>query len=409
MAASMGDCEELKSLLNWGDAPVWPKPVAPQVIVEVPVDGDTLDHGITNGSLDVQQQASAGVVEEGAGDEPAAPSAESFLEGVTPFGDTALHVLAKSGMSPLYLAVVLGDYLMATILHEKDNQLSYSGQDGQNVLHVSVLKDIEMTETLLGWNKELAKKQCDNGSTPLHLHLCRTDVLVPILLEANLSAAYQPNSSGSFPIHIAASSDRLKAVMCFLLRCPECVNLCDTMGRTFLHVAVENRSWKIVSYACRTPSLASILNTQDSDGNTALHLAVQVGDLRIVCSLLREQQVDLEIPNNSGRTPRHLAWHRIPRGIFFHWNPQVTIFQSLCYAGARHGCYGASLLDERTESKLDSDRECQMIKDSTQTLGIGSVLIATVAFGANFALPGGYRADDHPNGGTPTLGWNVCL
>jgi hypothetical protein len=44
-----------------------------------------------------------------------------------------------------------------------------------------------------------------------------------------------------------------------------------------------------------------------------------------------------------------------------------------------------------------------MIKDSTQTLGIGSVLIATVAFGANFALPGGYRADDHPNGGTPTL------
>jgi ankyrin repeat protein len=177
----------------------------------------------------------------------------------------------------------------------------------------------EMTETLLGWNKELAKKQCDNGSTPLHLHLCRTDVMVPILLEANLSAAYQPNRSGSFPIHIAASSDRLKAVKCFLQRCPECVNLCDTMGRTFLHVAVENRSWKIVSYACRTPSLASILNTQDNNGNTALHLAVQVGDLRMVCSLLREQQVDLDIPNNSGRTPRHLAWHRIPHGIGFHW------------------------------------------------------------------------------------------
>jgi hypothetical protein len=44
-----------------------------------------------------------------------------------------------------------------------------------------------------------------------------------------------------------------------------------------------------------------------------------------------------------------------------------------------------------------------VIKGSTHALGIGSVLIATVAFGANFALPGGYRADDHPNGGTPTL------
>ena len=94
MAASMGDCEALKTLLNWGDAPVWPKAVSPQIIVEVPVDGDALDLSITNGSLDAQHQASTGAVKEGAGDQP---SAESLLEGVTPLGDTALHVLAKSG------------------------------------------------------------------------------------------------------------------------------------------------------------------------------------------------------------------------------------------------------------------------------------------------------------------------
>lgn len=44
-----------------------------------------------------------------------------------------------------------------------------------------------------------------------------------------------------------------------------------------------------------------------------------------------------------------------------------------------------------------------MVKDMTQNLCIGSVLIATVTFGASFAMPGGYRADDHTNGGTPTL------
>lgn len=510
MAATMGDCNALKNLLNWGDAPVWPKPVAPQVAIEVPVDGDTLDDlTITNGSLDVRQQAAAGVVEEGAGDQPAALSAESLLEGVTPLGDTALHVLAKSGyssrenfvdsvyvvynkakhlldkpnklgstplhcaaqagscemvycllelakgeeggiervksvlrkqnmrgetalhdairvrsnsivilllmedsqlarvpsegMSPLYLAVVLGQFYTAIVLHEKDNQLSYSGPDGENVLHVSVLQSIVMSEILLGWNKKLAKKQCDNGSTPLHLHLSRADFMVPILLEYDLSVAYQPNGSGSFPIHIAASKDRLKAVISLLKKCPDCVQLCDTMGQTFLHVAVENRSYNIVSYTCTTPSLASILNTQDNDGNTVLHLAVQLGDLRMVCSLLREQQIDLHIPNNSGRTPQDLAWWMIPQGLFFDWNPQVIIHQSLHYAGARYGCYGAGLLDEWTKSKLDDDRQSEMIKDSTQTLGIGSVLIATVAFGATFALPGGYRADDHPNGGTPTL------
>ncbi|KAF6992937.1 hypothetical protein CFC21_009891 [Triticum aestivum] len=36
-------------------------------------------------------------------------------------------------------------------------------------------------------------------------------------------------------------------------------------------------------------------------------------------------------------------------------------------------------------------------------IGIGSVLIATVAFGATFAVPGGFVADDQTNRGTPTL------
>jgi hypothetical protein len=47
--------------------------------------------------------------------------------------------------------------------------------------------------------------------------------------------------------------------------------------------------------------------------------------------------------------------------------------------------------------------ELKKLKDLTESGSIASVLIASVAFGATFALPGGYRADDHTNGGTPTL------
>nr|XP_051228759.1 protein ACCELERATED CELL DEATH 6-like isoform X1 [Lolium perenne] len=317
--------------------------------------------------------------------------------------DSQLARIPSEGMSPLYLAVMLQEFYIAIILHDKDNQLSYSGPDGQNVLHVSVLKSREMSELVLSWNKELAKKQCDNGSTPLHSHLSRADFMVQILLESELSAAYQPNGSGSFPIHIAASKGRLEAVTILLKMCPDCVQLCDIMGRTFLHVAVENRRYNVVSYACRTPSVAPILNTQDNNGNTILHLAVQAGDLSMVCSLLRELQVQLSIPNNSGRTPLDVAWYTTRRGISYHGNPQVIIRKSLGFAGATYGCYGASLLDEQAIFQPDNDRQSEEMKDSTQTLGIGSVLIATVAFGATFALPGGYRADDHPNGGTPML------
>ena len=48
-------------------------------------------------------------------------------------------------------------------------------------------------------------------------------------------------------------------------------------------------------------------------------------------------------------------------------------------------------------------KELEMLKDSTQSQTTGSVLIATVTFGAMFALPGGYRADTSKKGGTPTL------
>jgi hypothetical protein len=51
----------------------------------------------------------------------------------------------------------------------------------------------------------------------------------------------------------------------------------------------------------------------------------------------------------------------------------------------------------------DESKKMEVLKDSTGPLCIGSVLIATVTFGATFAAPGGYIADDHNNGGTPIL------
>jgi hypothetical protein len=53
--------------------------------------------------------------------------------------------------------------------------------------------------------------------------------------------------------------------------------------------------------------------------------------------------------------------------------------------------------------KHDESKEMEAVKDSTGALCIGSVLIATVTFGVTFAVPGGYIADDHNNGGTPVL------
>lgn len=84
-------------------------------------------------------------------------------------------------------------------------------------------------------------------------------------------------------------------------------------------------------------------------------------------------------------------------------NPRIRVYKLLQDAGAQNGTYRWDLFHEEHIPKLEQKEEAQKITDSTQTIGIGSVLIATVAFAAAFALPGGYRADDHRNGGTPTL------
>lgn len=73
------------------------------------------------------------------------------------------------------------------------------------------------------------------------------------------------------------------------------------------------------------------------------------------------------------------------------------------FVGAKYGCHRRDHFKENHTPQQVAHIDFAKIQDSTQTLGISSVLIATVTFGAAFAPPGGYIQDDHPNGGMPTL------
>ncbi|XP_062203236.1 ankyrin repeat-containing protein At2g01680-like [Phragmites australis] len=351
--------------------------------------------------------------------------------------DPCLARVPDNGTSPLFLAISLCRYGIARELYARDNRLSYSGPDGQTALHAAVLRSKEMTELLLGWNKQLAKQQDEHGNTPLHFALSlesETFRMLPLyavpvkhgksigtllniteppleltkqLLEADAYSAYQPDKNGSFPIHIAASAGRISAVIIFLSKYSGCAGLRDSHGRTFLHVAIKNKRYDIVRFACQTPALSSILNKQDNDGNSALHLAVEVGHWWIFACLFVNKQVDLNLPNNSQHTPRELSISSIPTGLYCLLNSRILIQETLRSANAtRHICRRDDGMEKEhnplSEAKSE-EKGSQIVSDSTQFLSVGLVLITTMAFGATFALPGGYRADDHSYGGTPTL------
>ncbi|XP_062193522.1 protein ACCELERATED CELL DEATH 6-like [Phragmites australis] len=335
--------------------------------------------------------------------------------------DSKLAMFPKEGMSPLYLAILLEKDAIARILHDmsEDNDLSYSGPCGQNALHAAVLRQTGMIKDLLEWNKGLTTQADINGSTPLHFissqsgrsydswgYFKRIQSYVKVVFKANKAPLYQPDNCGLFPLHVAASVGATKTIAIFLKDCPGSAGLRDTTGRTFLHVAVAKGRRSIVKFACRTPSLAWILNMQDNDGNTALHLAVQDGSLRMFSALFGNRQVDLNLTNAKGQTPLDISRCKIPLGMNYNQNIESLIHNALKRGGARYGCcrwdhfQGKHINQEGLDYKKD---ELKRLKDSTQTQCIGSVLIATVTFGATFAIPGGYKADDHNNGGTATL------
>ncbi|CAL5011016.1 unnamed protein product [Urochloa decumbens] len=322
--------------------------------------------------------------------------------------DQELARFPEEGSSPLYLAILLEKNVIARTLYGMGNyNLSYAGVNGQNALHAAVLRGPALTKDLLERNNGLTIQRDVNGSTPLHFaatrlgNWWRPSVVCSQVLDANPSALYQSDHEGLYPIHIAASVGAKGTIAMFLEKCPNSAFLRDAKGRTFLHVAVENRQVGLVHYACQNQSLMQILNMQDNDGNTALHLAVQSGSIVMFYALFGNCQVELNVTNGKGRTPLDISKYKITQGFYYTQSSEENIHFALTTAGARSCATGQ---DHFHEFKSDNESiEIEKVKDTTQTLAIASVLIATVTFGATFALPGGYKADDHTNGGTPTL------
>lgn len=305
----------------------------------------------------------------------------------------------ENATSPLYLAVSLGLDEIADLLHSKNSDLSYSGPDGQNVLHIGVLRGKAMTKKLLDWNNVLTKQvdQC-TGSTPLHIAISwgsRCKAVIKLLLERDESPAFQGDNLGLFPIHVAAMRNSWSTIRILLKKAPTCAELRDTQGQTFLHVAIKNQRPSMFGGWHNHKLFPSILNVQDNDGNTPLHLAATVGNQWSFYLLIRNPKVQLDLVNNLGQTPMDIAWKMVPQGLNYVLHPRNRIYVLLKGAGAKTGTYGrCDLFLNRHVQQINEKEEEKKITDSSQIIGIGSVLIVTVAFAAAFTLPGGFRTED---------------
>nr|CAD1833766.1 unnamed protein product [Ananas comosus var. bracteatus] len=351
---------------------------------------------------------------------------EAVLRATDQEGKTALHVAAEegrvaaatelmsalpglaaivddNGVSPLYAAVLSKSLEIVQILIGSRSEASYAGPNGQTALHAAaIIESQEITEKLLQWKPILTKNVDSSGSTPLHyLAATGNHYMMRQLLKQDTSPTYISDYKGLCPIHVASRMGRLSIIRELISCCPDMGELVDGRGRNFLHIAIQHKRERIVRFVCKHPLFLRVKNGTDCEGNTPLHLAVKSKNRTIVCLLLENVSVRLSIVNKDGKNTSRSCNSRAQLWLN-NW-----IYWCLKGAGAISGSRrldhlaGENLTQPGLKKELKEEQETY--KSAPQNLLVASVLIVTVTFAAAFTMPGGYRADDHQNGGSPTL------
>ncbi|XP_073004728.1 protein ACCELERATED CELL DEATH 6-like isoform X3 [Typha latifolia] len=380
------------------------------------------------------------------------PAEASILRGVTVGGNTALHIAATHGHlelaemicererslvvarnvmleTPLHCAARAGHHQVVSSIVSftrdsngigVDTALRARNRDGRTALHeaaqnghvdvavelmsadpglADMVDHAETANELLKWNQILAKISDESGSTPLHYAAsAKNDKMVKLLLEHDTCLAYMSDLDGLFPVHVAATMGRVGVISAFMEQCPDLDELLDNKGRNLLHTAVEYKSTAIVRYVCGRSELVKLMNARDFEGNTPLHLAVRSGDQEIVSLLIRNKRVYLNIMNNEGLTPLDLSIIGVEDGLTYVTNPAHWILMCLQWNGARFSSRRMDHVVREDFGPEDLEKESKKHASLSQSFAMSTVVIATVAFGAVFTLPGDYNTD-----GTPTL------
>lgn len=255
-------------------------------------------------------------------------------------------------------------------------------------------------------------KQCDNTNTsPLYSAAVQDHLeVVNLILDADESSARIVRKNGKTALHTTARIGYYQIVKALLERDPDIVSIIDKKGQSALHMAVKGKSTDVVEELLLTE--LNILNLRDKKGNTALHMATRKWRPEMVNLLLSYESIEVNAVNNHNETAMDLA-EKNPYN-----EPAIEIKESLMEAGAKHarniGQATETMDLTRTVSEIKHEVHTQLIQNAktnkrvsgiakelrklhreavqntTNSVTVVAVLIASIAFMAIFNLPGQY-------------------
>ncbi|KAF7092703.1 hypothetical protein CFC21_095161 [Triticum aestivum] len=267
------------------------------------------------------------------------------MVGVLLSADSQLaRVPLADGASPLYLALLLGLGDIARQLFEGDQELSYSGPDGQNAFHAALLgrqaKGITMSPrkkkdtTMSDSSRRTSNDQLLTPSTqPCQEEIGRvserkphhpfwrprrrypreeaTHQVMKMLLERNNHLVTQADrSTGSTPLHLAAT---WRGPMGLLLKAgPAAAYMPDNNGSFPIHLAAfEGEENAVLAFLQESGPYCAEL--RDGKGRTFLHVAAEeeksIRVIKLACGWQGKSFSSsvMNMQDNDGNTALHLA------------------------------------------------------------------------------------------------------
>ncbi|GIY30595.1 hypothetical protein CDAR_461182, partial [Caerostris darwini] len=218
-----------------------------------------------------------------------------------------VNVQSISGSTPLHFAAENGHHDVVSLLLEHKALVDYEDHNKRTALHFSAERGHKnIAQILIEKGAEIDKKDVA-GLTPLHLAARRGHGDVVQILIAEGADIHAEDSTKSTAMHFAAS-------MCF----EDVVKLLLSEGADIL----KANEFNITPIGIMISNgLSDILinekvniNFTDANGFTALHLGALFGDLSFVEYCIQKNVSDINVKNNEGSTPLHLA----SRGNFQH-------------------------------------------------------------------------------------------
>ncbi|XVF28702.1 hypothetical protein REPUB_Repub15cG0052700 [Reevesia pubescens] len=295
----------------------------------------------------------------------------------------------KSQETPLYIAARRKDRcLLAKILNKFSSKVAHEGPHGRTVLHATVMAgDAKATKIILEKKGNLTKETDENGQTPLHYaaHL-GYHLIVKELLEWDKSVAYIADKKSEMtPLLMAARQAHENIVGEIILHCPPCCEKVDKKGWNLLHfVAVRQSPSKLFDFLKRkngTVEYASIRNLRDEKDARGI-TPQQVYDAL---------KFELFPSKNNQKKEKREQIVKLLEDLVNDEVAEIPVrpIEILSYTFA-----GSDSSDEK--ARVDAQL-------------LVATLIATVAFAAAIAVPGGYKSENGPDQGTPFLIRNVAF